>query len=484
MGKQMRFMARGLFGLILLTLTLGLLALAGNMLVQSAQEKMAGKHRPREARERVFTVDVKPLELQDYAPSITTFGEVVSGTTLELRAAASGALVQLSPNFREGGRVQKGELLFQTDPSNARSKMLLAKTELAEAKTDLEDARRDLALSREEVQAATAQLDLRKQALARQKSLRDRGLGTDAAMEAAALAASSAQQAVLARHLSVSKAQSRIARAETTIERRRIAYDEASRILAATEVHAEFDGVLSGVSAVMGRLVNANEKLGDLIDPDALEVSLRVSNAEFSALSQPGATLRGAKVSVGFTGLDRVLSGRIERVSAAVGAGKTGRELFARLDPGAASALRPGDFVTVKVREPVLRQVALIPAKAASANGEVLLVGPDNKLEAATVTILRKQGEMLVVRADGLAGRKLVLSRAPQLGAGIRVEIRGEPAESDTIEVSDSLRQQLIAFVQTDKQIPKDRKQDLLQKLNRPRPPRAIIERLSARMGS
>ncbi len=423
----MKFMARGLFGLCLLTLTLGLLALAGKMLVQSAQEKAAGKHRPRTAKERVFSVEVSPLKLQDYAPVISTFGEVISGTTLELRAAAAGELVQLSPDFREGGTVKKGALLFQTDPSSAQSKMQLAKTELAEARTDLEDARRDLAISKQEVTAAEAQLQLRQQAHERQKSLRERGIGTDAALETAALAAASARQAVLARKLAVSKAQSRIAKAETTISRRQIALNEAKRVLDRTTVYAEFDGVLSGVSAVLGGLVNANEKLGSLMDPAALELSFRVSNAEFSALGQRGHKLQGAAVRVRFTGLDQALSGQVERVSAAVGAGQTGRELFARLDAEAAKTLRPGDFVTVELHEPALQNVAVIPAKAASANGEVLLVGDDNQLQAAHVDILRKQGEFLVVRADDLAGRLLVQARAPQLGPGIRVEPRENP---------------------------------------------------------
>jgi RND family efflux transporter MFP subunit len=300
--------------------------------------------------------------------------------------------------------------------------MQLAKTELAEARADLAAARRDLEISKAEVTAAEAQLQLRQQALERQKSLRERGIGTDAALETAALAAASARQAVLARKLAVSKAQSRIAKADTTISRRQIAFDEAKRILERTTVYAGFDGVLSGVSAVLGGLVNANEKLGSLIDPEALELSFRVSNAEFASLGQGENQLRGAPVSVRFNGLEHALSGQVERVSAAVGQGQTGRELFARLEPGAAKTLRPGDFVTVKLFEPALKQVAVIPAKAVAADGEVLLVAKDNKLQAAHVEILRKQGDLLVVRADDLAGRLLVLARAPQLGPGIRVE--------------------------------------------------------------
>jgi len=486
----MKFMARGLFGLCLLTLTVALLALAGNTLVQSAREKAEGGKRPRVAKERVFLVEVQRLVLVDHAPVITTFGEVVSGTTLELRAAAGGALVRLSPNFREGGQVKRGDLLFQTDPSNARSKMLLAEAELVEAETDLADATGELSLSEQEVLAAIVQRELREQALARQRSLKERGLGTDAAMETVAMSASSAEQAVLARRLGRNQAVSRIARAKNAIARRKISLDEATRIYNDTSVYAEFDGVLSGVGAVMGGLVTANEKLGSLIDPRALEVAFRLSNVEFGALTRAGNDLRAASVTVRFGGLAEVLTGEIERVSAAVGAGQTGRELFAKLGGQAVDVLRPGDFVTVQVREPVLHGVTVIPARSASAGGSVLLVGDEDKLEEGQVIILRKQGEMLVVQADNLAGRDLVVARAPQLGAGIRVETRvaggsaGTPKEPEKIEVSDTLRQQMIAYVEANKRMPKRAKKALLQRLNRPKLSKSMVDRLTKRMGS
>lgn len=486
----MKFMARGLFGLCLLTLTVALLALAGNMLVQSVKERAEGGKRPGVAKERVFSVEVLRLKLVDHAPVITTFGEVVSGTTLELRAAARGALVQLSPNFREGGTVKKGELLFQTDPANARSKMLLAETELTEAKNDLSNATSDLALAEEEVTAAIAQRSLREQAVVRQRSLKERGLGTDLTMEVAALAATSAEQAVLSRRLSRNQAESRIARAQNAIARRTISYDEATRIYDDTSVYAAFDGVLSGVAAVMGGLVNANEKLGSLIDPRALEVAFRVSSTEFVALTRAGADLQKAAVEVRFAGLDRSLSGKIDRVSAAVGAGQTGRELFAKLGVQAADVLRPGDFVTVKVREPVLHGVAVIPASAATAGGAVLLVNADDQLEDGQVSILRKQGEMLVVQADALEGRNLVVAHAPQLGAGIRVKTRiagaitNKSSEPETIEVSDELREQMVAYVEANKNMPKRAKKALLQRLSRPKLSKAMVDRLTKRMGS
>ena len=139
-------------------------------------------------------------------------------------------------------------------------------------------------------------------------------------METAELAVSNAEQAVLTKRLSLANAQAKIARAETLTARRKINKDEARRLLADTTVRAEFDGVLSEISVVLGRLVNANEKLGKLIDPDALEIAFRVSTREFRALASAPDGLRAAEVTVSL-GQNADFFGQIDRVSAAVGRG-------------------------------------------------------------------------------------------------------------------------------------------------------------------
>ena len=258
-------------------------------IISAFEKKSSGGFGNREIRERVFTVEVMDVKLGTEFPEIQTFGEVISGRTLELRAAASGELVQISDNFREGGYVREGEVLFQTNPAIAQSRLLISENELAEAEADLLDGRRNLSITNEEIKAAERQLELRIKAEERQERLRERGVGTETAMETAALATSSAEQAVLAKRLSLANAEAKIARAETLVRRRKINVNEATRILSEATVKAEFDGVLTGVSAVLGRLVNANEQLGSLIDPNALVPEFRevMNNTASGELSKP-----------------------------------------------------------------------------------------------------------------------------------------------------------------------------------------------------
>lgn len=479
----MRFLTRSLLGLFMLTLSLGLLAVAANTMIRAYQAQSTGGRPQPQQRERVFTVEVMQVRATTRVPEIVSFGEVVSGRTLELRAASGGEIVALSDNFREGGFVTRGEMLYQTDPANAQSRVALARNELAELQDDLADARRQIALAAEEVKAAESQLDLRRRAMERQDNLRDRGVGTDAAMETAELAVSSAEQALLTKKLSLANVQARISRTQTLLERGRINVQEAERLLAETTVRAEFDGTLSDVTAVLGRLVNAGEKLGNLIDPDALEVAFRVSSEEFRALMLAPEGLPAARVSINLGG-GITFDGRIDRVSAAVGEGKTGREIFAALGQGAMLTIRPGDFVTVRVSEPPLDGVALVPASAASSSGEVLLIGPDSRLEAAQVTILRKQGDDILIDTDGIVGRQLVLARAPQLGAGIKVQTRsqGSPALEDreVIRLDPDRRARLLAALRAQADLPDRVRSRMASALERDEVPKKLVDRLEA----
>jgi len=188
----MRFLRRSLIGLFLLSLAVGLLAYAGQSVIEALQTRAAEERSPRPARERIFPANVITYRSGTVTPVLTVFGEIRSRRTLDLRTKSAGTVVRLSESFEEGGRVDSGELLLQLDPSDAQAALDVASADLAEAEAELRDAVAGLALSSEDVAAAREQLTLREQALARQKSLKERGVGTEAAVETAALAETAA----------------------------------------------------------------------------------------------------------------------------------------------------------------------------------------------------------------------------------------------------------------------------------------------------
>ena len=484
----MRFLRHSLSGLFLLAVTIGLLVYAGQMVWGALDARMSREARVPQARERVFAVNVVAITPETITPVLQAFGEVQSGRTLDIRASAAGAIVELAPQFQEGGQVSEGQLLARIDPANAQTALDRVKSDLLDAQAESREADRALVLARDELTAAQDQVTLRERAFQRQIDLQQRGVGTAQAVETAELAVSSARQSVLTRRQALAQAEARIDQAVTRLSRVDIAMAEAQRKLQDTEIRAGFSGTLSNVSVGEGGLVSTNERLAQLVDSSQLEVAFRVSTAQYARLLNDAGGLRVSDVTVRLDVFGTALTakGKLSRDSAAVGEGQTGRLIFARLDQ--ARGLKPGDFVSVDVAEPQLTNVARLPSAAVSADGTVLALAEEDRLEEVTLRVLRRQGDDVLVRAPGLEGREVVAQRTPLLGAGIKVRpLRQDgqeaPKEPEMLELSADRRDKLVAFVEANNRMPKEAKERILAQLAKPKVPAKMVARIEARMG-
>ncbi|QTN36677.1 efflux RND transporter periplasmic adaptor subunit [Cognatishimia activa] len=485
----MRFLRQSLAGLFLLSATVALLMMAGNLIRGAVEERMSQEPRTPPQRERVFTVNVVPATPADIAPVLTVFGEIQSRRTLELRTAAGGAIVELFEDFEEGGQVTAGDLLLRIDDADARDALARAQTEWREAEAEVRDADRGLLLAQDDVSAAMEQAELRAKALARQQDLEARGVGTAAAIEAAELNLASARQSTLSRRQALANAEARVDQAATSLERAGIAVAEAERNLDDRMIRADFTGTLAEVSVVTGGLVTANERIAQLIDPNALEVAFRVSTAQYARLLDENGRLKASDVTVALnvSGIDLTATGKISRDSAAVGEGQTGRLVFATLD--APRGLKPDDFVQVSVQEPVLNNVIAIPSSALTPQGDVLVLGEGDRLEALPVRMLRRQEDQIIVRGRELAGREVVARLSPVLGVGIKVKPIREgakieaPQAPEMVALTDERRAKLVAFVEANNRMPAEAKQRVLGQLQGNEVPARLVNRLEQRMG-
>jgi RND family efflux transporter MFP subunit len=489
----MRFLARSLTGLLMAALTLGLLAWAGQVVVGTLAARMNRDAPERPRQERVYAVAVLPARAARITPVITAFGEIRALRSVDLRAAAAGAVVEVSPAFEEGGIVARDAVLLRIDPADAETARDVAAADLGQARADLADAARMIDLRRDELAAAEDQARLRQTALARQRDLAGRGVGTDSAVEAAELAASAAAQTVLSRRQSLADAQARQSQAQIAVTRAIIGVEEAARRLADTTLRAPFDGALADVAVQEGALVGQNERLARLVDPRRLDVAFRLSTPQYvRLLDENGAILaRPVTVRLDFLDVGLTAQGRITRDSPIVAEGETGREVFADLaEDAAAAGLRAGDFVAVEISEPPLDNVIRLPAAAVDADGTVLTLGADDRLEARKVTVLRRMGDDLIVAADGLDGAEVVAERTPLVGAGIRVRPvrRGAaagaaeaPDGAEMVSLSATARARLIAAVERDAAMPDAAKARMIAQLNAGLVPRAVVDRLEQR---
>ncbi len=487
----MRFLRRTMSGLFLLALTFGFLVWGGRAVWLAVAQAMAPAEPADGARERRFSVELVTVTPGTLTPELTAYGEVRSTRMLDLRAPGSGRVIELASGFADGAEVVAGQVLLRLDPADRQAARDLAYSDLATAEAQLREADRALPLARDELTGSRAQAALRQTALERQRSLAARGSGTEALVQEAELAQNAAAQSVLSARAAVAAAESRRDLSAAALDRARIIAAEADRALSGTTLRAAFSGLLAAVTVMEGGLVSANEKLAQIIDPAALEVSFRLSTAQYARLIGPDGALLPTEltVSLDIGTADSATTGTVVRVGAEVGEGQTGRLIYARLD--AARGFRPGDFVTVRLVEPALPDVALVPAAAVGSDGTVLALTGGDRLQALPVAVLRRQGDQVMIAAAGLSGREVVAERTPLLGQGVAVTpLRPGAASGQAAAASDTMvslsperRAALVAQVKADAKLPADAKARLLAELRADRVPAATLARLTTPVG-
>ena len=481
----MKFLGRALSGLVLFSVTVGLIGLGVWKLYSAVDE--TGSRRPSQVSERDYNVDVATLETGTVTPVISAYGQVRAWRMLEVRAAVKGPIIEISRNFRDGAIVKAGELLFRVDPTDFARRVKDAEIALAQAKTDWADAKDTFSLSAAEVKTARRQSALKKSDLRRKTRLKGKGFIAETALEAAKHEVENAQQALNTKLKSRITANTRIQSGRLAVDRAKIALEEAQKSLQDTLYLTPFAGPLNDVIATLGKRVSENEKLGVLIDPTSLEVSFRVSDDEFGRLLADGTagTLKAltVKIRLNLGARNITIDGFLDRAASTTDLAKGGRTVFARIAPSAGLQIRPGDFVTVEAFEEPLNNVVRLPVESITDDGRIFLLGDGDRLESQQARILRREKDNVIVTGVPV-GREYIKARQPFLAAGVKVRpLRsGAPPPPTHLALSAERRAALIAYVKSRRRMPDHVKERILKRLAQPKVPIAMVERFEKRM--
>ena len=186
-------------------------------------------------KQKAVSVLVQKSDEQEVTNGILLRGQTEAFKSVQVKAETSGSVI--SQPIRKGTFVKNGELLCELEVGT---------------KSDvLSEAKVALALSLDELDASIHQYELRVQAAERQKSLLKRGVGTEAAVEAAELSASSAETQSLSKRQAVANVEARINRATTELNN--------------TKIIAPFDGLLESDTAEYGDFMQTGAPCGTLL---------------------------------------------------------------------------------------------------------------------------------------------------------------------------------------------------------------------------
>ena len=371
-------------------LILGILGITVLGIVLLVLNKRVAKE---EEKQRIVpAVEVVEVTAADHAVKILTQGVVESARETMLAAEVGGRVMEISPSFKRGGAVKKGERLIQIDPSDFRSALAAAEVRRAEA---------ELALEQEKARVQQAQLDWAKLG-GGSKPLNPLVLREPYLAAAEASAASAVEAA---------------AKARRDVER--------------TEILAPFDAGVRSANAEVGAVVAPGTMVAELYASGELEVRLPLSLDDFGFLARDAeGKVTGGVILKGKIGAEEYAwKAETARVDPEIARETLSANIAVKVLPaeGSAFPLPPvGLFVNAEIAGKTLAGAREIPRRALLEGNRAIVIVEENKIAFRDLTIPRLTRDTALVSGGLEAGDRVVLTRLSAPVAGMEVEIEKE----------------------------------------------------------
>ena len=315
-------------------------------------------------------------------------GSLDGSVNADIRARVSGYLI--SQNYKEGRLINKGDLLFQIDPSTYEAAVEQSKSALAQAQAN---------------QLQTQQTEERETRLFEQKVESQQNRDNAIQANASAKAEVKAQEAMLRQ----------------------------------AQLNLDFTRITAPITGIAGI---ANPGIGDLVGPsdaqplmtmstvNPIKAYFRVSEQEYLKVAsriEEGRAAGEAPPPVEIILADGSVyphQGKFSAVDRDVDQ-QTGTIRLAALFPNADNILRPGGFVRVHVTVKKINEALLVPQRAVNelqASYEVVVVNGEGKAETRLVKPGVREGSLWVIEEGLHPGDRVVVEGARRVRDGQTVK--------------------------------------------------------------
>jgi RND family efflux transporter MFP subunit len=340
-------------------------------------------------------VRVKPLFPANHIVMLNAMGTVVPAREIELRPRVTGEVIDISPEFVEGGLLKAGSLVLQIDPEDYKLALIQKEKALADASYSLK-----LELGRQEVAKREWEL------LNGDKDAEDREV----------------ELALRKPHLEKAKAELNAAEAEL-----KKAYLDLSR----TKIKAPFNAMVRSRLVNLGSQVTPQERLAELVGSDSywIQTSVPVDRLSWIQIPQSqGDPATRARI-IYAQGYERI--GIVIRLMGDLSPeGRMARVLIEVEDPlGLKNSnndqppLLIDDYVHVEIKGKKLENVYKIPRTAFRDNSFIWIAGENSTLEIKEVHPVWRDAGVVLIDNGIKPGDCLIISDLPAPIDGMPIQV-------------------------------------------------------------
>ena len=345
-------------------------------------------------------VRIEEIHLQKQMVTVTAMGTVIPARKLELKSKVSGEIVEIHPEFVDGGFIRKGEVLLQIDPADYELMVAQKKSKVVEARYALK-----LEMGHQEVAKREWEL------------LNGGQKASDLDLELAL------------RKPHLDKARADVAAAAAELKQARLDLNR-------TKISAPFNGIVLSKNVEKGTQVGVQESLAELVGTDEywIQVSIPVDRLGWFDIPRR-VKEKGAPVVIRSDSNSEIYGQVIKLLGDLEEEGRMARILVSVVDPlglkkggGDQKPLLIGQYVRVQIAGKELEKAARIPRSALRGGKLVWLVGEDGKLLTREVEVAWREEETLLIREGLKNGDRLVVTEMAAPEEGMLVQVISEPS--------------------------------------------------------
>lgn len=322
----------------------------------------------------ITQIEVLTLQPEAVQLRVSSQGSLMPTRESELAAEVSGRIIEISPRFRAGERIEKGAILFRIDPADYEAAVAAREADVATAR---------LALAQEEALAEQARADW---------SALGEGEPSDLTL----------------RKPQLTQAIALLASAEAALKK-------ARRDLERTVVRAPYEGLVLSKTVDLGQYVLANpaNPVARIYATDTAELRLPLSQAEAQFLQDPrqdhGTVTLYAKGPEG----DRKWPARFVRFEATIDPASRLIHAIAEVDEPFEKGLIRGMFLDAVIDGRRLDEAYVLPRYALRGNSHIYVVTPENTLVTRLVEVLQTDDAQAILTSGVEPGERVATSPIP-----------------------------------------------------------------------
>ncbi|MEP1446371.1 MAG: efflux RND transporter periplasmic adaptor subunit [Paraglaciecola sp.] len=345
-----------------------------------------------------LTVEVTQLKPEQYTVVVDTFGTVQPRTQNALVAQVSGQIIEVNPQFKNGGFFSKGDVLLTLDQRDYLADVKIAEAGLLSA---------EQALLEEKANAKQAKIDWER--------LGNNAEPSDLVLRKPQLAAAQA---------SLLSAEASLTIAKLALER--------------TQITAPYDGRILEQLVDLGQVLSANTKVAEIYSTDSVEIRLPINNSDIDLVNFPEEyrdnNQRQSNIEARFTSSlsnNQSWLGKVIRTEGAIDSNAQQLYIVAQIEDPYNPLLHPGpsikigQYVNAEVQGKTLAD-AIVIDNSTIYQGSYVYVVEDSLLRRRDISIRWQNSQKSIIENGLNAGEFLVTTPLGQVSSGTRVSIAGE----------------------------------------------------------